>query len=177
MKNNKIILGLDLSLRSSGIIKLKDGEIIEQRLIKSKPNGKSPVDELKRLMKIRDEIDIRNVNIAVIEGLAFMVRKTQALVQLAALNYMVREKLYLNKIPFVVVVPTTLKKFCTSKGNAKKDVILLEIYKRWGIEFYDDNEADAYVLSRIGEALLNDRADMLVFQKETVKLLRKQLID
>jgi Holliday junction resolvasome RuvABC endonuclease subunit len=47
------------------------------------------------------------------------------------------------------IPPMTLKKYATGKGTAKKQEMLLQIYKRWGIEFNDDNAADAYSLARL----------------------------
>lgn len=47
------------------------------------------------------------------------------------------------------VPPMTLKKYVTGKGNAKKQEMLLQVYKRWGVEFTDDNAADAYSLGRL----------------------------
>jgi len=47
------------------------------------------------------------------------------------------------------IPPMTLKKYATGKGNAKKQEMLLQIYKRWHIEFNDDNAADAYSLARL----------------------------
>lgn len=169
-----MVLGLDLSLRASGYVRLENDKIIEQKLIKSKPTGKSPIDELKRLIAIKDNIDVGNISLAVIEGIAFGIRKTTSLSQLSALNYMVREKCYSNKVPFIIVAPTTLKKFITGKGNIKKDVILLEIFKRYDIEFYDDNLGDAYGLAKIGELILSKKTDSPVFQNEVIKLLSKQ---
>ncbi len=49
----------------------------------------------------------------------------------------------------LVVPPMTLKKFATGKGTSKKQEMLLQIYKRWGVEFLDDNAADAYALARL----------------------------
>ena len=43
----------------------------------------------------------------------------------------------------------TLKKYATGKGNAKKQEMLMQIYKRWGVEFNDDNAADSYALARL----------------------------
>ena len=43
----------------------------------------------------------------------------------------------------------TLKKYASGKGNAKKQEMLLQIYKRWGVEFNDDNAADSYALARL----------------------------
>lgn len=47
------------------------------------------------------------------------------------------------------VAPMTVKKFAAGKGNAKKQEMLMQIYKRWGQEFNDDNAADAYALGRL----------------------------
>jgi len=47
------------------------------------------------------------------------------------------------------IPPMTLKKFAAGKGNAKKQEMLMQIYKRWGIEFNDDNAADSYALARV----------------------------
>ena len=55
------------------------------------------------------------------------------------------------------VPPMTLKKFASGKGNAKKQEMLLQIFKRWGMEFNDDNAADAYALARlVSKTYLND---------------------
>jgi Holliday junction resolvasome RuvABC endonuclease subunit len=52
-----------------------------------------------------------------------------------------------------MVAPQQVKKFTTSNGNAKKNQMLLAIYKKWGVTFADDNLADAYALARIAGAL------------------------
>ena len=120
-----VTLGLDLSLTSTGYVLLEKGEVKEQKLIKSKPSGKLPLDELKRLIIIKEQIMSSGmyIDLAVIEGLAFMARNSRSLVQLSALNYMIRECLYREDVPFLIVAPATLKKFVTSRGNAKKDEI------------------------------------------------------
>lgn len=173
-------LGLDTSLTGTGIVLLTDRKITKQRLIKSKPVGDKPVHELVRIRTIVEEIEMivsENLpTIAVIEGMAYMAKNTTALVQLSALNYMTRALLFDYNIPFVIVAPTTLKKFITGKGNAKKDIMLIETYKRYGITILDDNENDAHGLARIGELLLSKNTNKLpIFQKEVLELLAKQL--
>lgn len=54
-----------------------------------------------------------------------------------------------------IVPPTSLKKFVTGKGNATKDQMLLHTYKKWGVEFADNNLADAYGLARMADAIEN----------------------
>jgi crossover junction endodeoxyribonuclease RuvC len=52
------------------------------------------------------------------------------------------------KFPYIVA-PTSLKKYATGKGNVQKNQILLQIYKKWGVEFKDDNAADSYALAHL----------------------------
>jgi Holliday junction resolvasome RuvABC endonuclease subunit len=52
------------------------------------------------------------------------------------------------RIP-LMIPPMTLKKYATGKGTSKKQEMLLQIYKRYGVEFNDDNAADAYSLGRL----------------------------
>lgn len=52
-----------------------------------------------------------------------------------------------------IVPPTSLKKFVTGSGSAAKDNMLLGVYKKWGAEYTDNNQADAYGLARLAEAL------------------------
>lgn len=52
-----------------------------------------------------------------------------------------------------IVPPTSLKKFVTGTGNAAKAEMLLGVYKKWGADFRDDNEADAYALARLAHVL------------------------
>jgi Holliday junction resolvasome RuvABC endonuclease subunit len=48
------------------------------------------------------------------------------------------------------VSPAMLKKFVTGKGTGvQKNQMLLQVYKKWGVEFNDDNAADSYGLARI----------------------------
>lgn len=181
IKKNIIAIGFDLSLTGTGVVVLNDGKLVKQRLIKSKPiaDGK-PVDEVRRIRKIVDELELlvgdSTPSIAVIEGLAFGVRNATALVQLSALNYMTRFMLMNYNIPFVIVAPTSLKKFITGNGAAKKDVMLIEIYKRYGVTILNDNEADAYSLAQVGLALLEGNSKTITkVQEEVLKVLRKQI--
>lgn len=52
-----------------------------------------------------------------------------------------------------IVPPTSLKKYVTGAGNAAKDNMLLGVFKKWGVEYRDNNSADAYGLARMAEAL------------------------
>lgn len=53
------------------------------------------------------------------------------------------------------VAPATLKKYVTGNGSTKvgKSQMLLQVYKKWDVEFTDDNAADSYGLARIAAGL------------------------
>lgn len=75
---------------------------------------------------------------------ALVLGELSATVRLAIYDYFDNETRFPLKVP-----PMTLKKYAAGKGNAKKQEMLLQIYKRWGIEFNDDNAADSYALARL----------------------------
>ena len=68
--------------------------------------------------------------------------------QMGALHYYLRIFLSKKGIKYKIIPPTTLKKFAAGNGKAKKELMLLNIYKKWNMEFEDNNLADAYALAR-----------------------------
>jgi crossover junction endodeoxyribonuclease RuvC len=178
MTKNKKSIGIDLSLCGTGIVVIDDGKIILQQVIKSKPSGDKPINELRRIElivhKINEILQDYRPNLAVIENLAFMARNTTALTQLAGLNYFVRSTLAIRGVPFYLCAPTTLKKFATGKGNCPKDNIMMEIYKRWHVTITNNNLADGYILAKIGQCLLGKTDKLTVPQSEVITLLTKQ---
>jgi len=170
-------VGIDLSLIGTGIVVLDDNVMEEKILIRSKKIGDKPKHELTRLMAIVGDvaavIERHKPDVIAIEGLAFAIRKTTSFAQLSALHYMVRAMF--PEMPTIIVAPTTLKKFVTGKGNAPKDFMLMGVYKRWGITFFDDNLCDGYSLARVAQAVFDSNVKTTSFQKEVVTLIKKQL--
>lgn len=158
-----IILGLDLSLTATGIVSLNNGTVEMAETTKNRPE----LDVRKRVLLIRDRIVkiIKHPNIAfdliVVEGFSYG-SKGRSVFDIGYLGNRIKEELDYFKesenIPWLEVSPSQLKLFATGKGNANKEIILQQVYKRWGVEFSDNNQADAYVLARIGEAYLNWKA-------------------
>jgi hypothetical protein len=54
------------------------------------------------------------------------------------------------------VAPNTLKKFVTGSGGkgSEKSDMKLATFKKWGAEFKDDNECDAFCLAQMGLVLV-----------------------
>ena len=67
----------------------------------------------------------------------------------------------------LIVVPAQVKKFVTGKGQGvQKNQILMQVYKKWGIEFDNDNAADSYALARIAAGMAD-----LEYEKEILEKL------
>jgi Holliday junction resolvasome RuvABC endonuclease subunit len=81
------------------------------------------------------------------EGTVLASHSALALGELAGLVKLTLFQKY--SITPLQIPPMTLKKYATGKGTSKKQEMLMQIYKRWGQEFNDDNAADAYALARI----------------------------
>jgi crossover junction endodeoxyribonuclease RuvC len=60
--------------------------------------------------------------------------------------------LWQNDITVNLVHPTKLKKFVTGSGGAKKELVILEVFKRWGYSATVNDEADAVALAQFGLA-------------------------
>lgn len=179
-----ITVGLDLSLTHTGYAVIKDGgEVLASGVIKSKPSGDKPIEETKRILqivetvmeKIDETLPDCNPDLVVIEGLAFMAQGT-SLVQLAGLNYLTRILLHTFRWPFMIVQPTTLKKFITGSGKGDKDMMMMAVYKNYAFESLDNNECDAYALAACGLGVLGNPINKLNKpQEEVVALLKKQI--
>jgi len=178
-------MGIDPSLTKSGYVLInEEGTVLDSGVMKSKPEGKTYLDEVNRIVKIVNHLFFpivelgkeKKPDLVVIEGLAFMARNTTALVQLAGLNYHLRIKLAELDIPFVIVAPTTLKKFITGSGKGDKDMMMMKVFKDYGFESLDNNEADAYSLAVCGLAVMGKELKTNTKpQEEVVKLLTTQL--
>lgn len=78
------------------------------------------------------------------------VHSSHSIVTSVEIGTLVRFSLYMEDAEPWYVPPTTLKKFVSGKGGAKKDMMLLHIFKRWGITPSTDNIGDAIGLAMMG---------------------------
>lgn len=157
-----MILGLDLSLVETGLVKLypSDNHNYLFSLIKTEAHQFN--SEFERICFILHQISEHTLHplmpdLVVIEGLSFGSKNTRSLTSLAKLHFAIENHLVIYNIRYEFVPPSTLKKHITGKGNAKKEVMLLKIYKKYGIEFSNHNIADAYALAKYGEEVILNR--------------------
>lgn len=156
--SHRPVLGLDISLTGTGVVVVNsEFKILSQSLVESKPMP----DRFKRFHGIVDSIfsDVRKASpvLVVIEGYAYGARG-QSVFDIAELSGIIKKKLWDLKINFVEVPPTQLKKFITGKGSAPKELMLQQVYKKFGEEFDDNNLCDSYCLARLGVELLDQTA-------------------
>ena len=169
------VLAWDLSLTSTGYAVGTMGRISESGLILGKFDG------VPRLIYVRDKVcalvDVVKPDLVVMEALSFM-SKGAAVHENAALHYMIRAELHVDKTPCVTVSPLALKKYvCGSGGSSRKPVkkehVMLSLFQRWGLEVRDNNIADATVLAFLGMALMGDMEPTIDPQREVLAKVRE----
>ena len=148
-------VGIDTSLTGTGFaIKddaLPEGKQFEFKTIKTKPEDF--IDDTDRICHIRNEI-IKSIpsdyqGICIEDVFVGHGPSAGASLRLALLAGCVRAGLRDKGFKFTVVPPTMVKKYITGKGNANKDLIMMTVLKKFGIETADNNQADAICLSDI----------------------------
>ena len=142
------IIGADLSLTETGICRLRTCSDNDKHItltIKAASKG------LPRLHTLREQFArvIEDADVVIIEDYAFAAAGRIA--SIAEWGGIARMVCFDAGVKILTVPPTTLKKYVTGRGNAKKDEMLLEVYKRWGQSFRNDNMCDAYALAKAGE--------------------------
>lgn len=158
MSGSPVSLGIDQSLTGFALaaVNIDKPNQYEIWVYKSDRSG------VERLLDIKEWIESKfvfleeNGNLAInaaMEGTVLASHSALKLGELAALVKITLYEMMIAENPDVAVPlqipPMTLKKYATGKGNAKKQEMMLQIYKRWDVELNDDNAADAYSLARL----------------------------
>lgn len=142
-----VVVGIDPSLTGFAVslVSVADASKHATYVYTSKKRGVERLVDIKNTLHWLLE-DATVVDVA-IEGTVVRSQSASVLGELSGVT-----KAYLfethNLFP-LQVPPMSLKKFVTGKGNGvQKNQILLHVYKKWNVEFSDDNAADAYSLAR-----------------------------
>jgi Holliday junction resolvasome RuvABC endonuclease subunit len=151
-RKDDVYIGIDQSLTGFGLTAMSS----------KNPNEyftwvyKSPYFGIERLVDIKewigDTLDyVQELGAEILDtAIEGSVLQSPAALKLGELAAIVKLELYeRDRIFPLQVAPMTLKKFAAGKGNAKKQEMLMMMYKRWGVEFSDDNAADSYALARL----------------------------
>lgn len=175
-KKDPVFIGIDQSLTGFSLTALSSTDPTQHRT----SVYKSPYFGIERLVDIRQWLEEQfvslekagnTINDIAMEGTvlasqaALVLGELSATVRLTIFDYFEDDRRFPLKVP-----PMTLKKYAAGKGNAKKQEMLLQIYKRWGIEFTDDNAADSYGLARlVGKNFINEVEKAVVEQMQDAK--------
>lgn len=144
-------IGIDPSTKTGLCVLNETGEVVISREIVDK-RSKDPERMYNIIEDTIEEIrfhDSQHETYVCIEQFGFA---SQRAILMGGYGWGIRMGLYREGIEYSEVAPAALKKFTGAKGNAKKDTIRLEVYKRWGFEHPSDNVVDAYVLAQIARA-------------------------
>jgi crossover junction endodeoxyribonuclease RuvC len=176
MKNvneNIYFAGIDPSLTATAVAVVDDeGKLIQSEVISYKWDGP------KRLAGIRD-LTLRllrsrcpvNLNCTVcIEHYAMNCKFGRE--SAGELGGVLRVMLYENDYIYYEIPPLRLKQFATGKAKAEKDHILMAVYKKWGIEFQKNDEADAFILAQIARAIYmvksGEDVELTAYEREII---------
>jgi crossover junction endodeoxyribonuclease RuvC len=147
-------MGLDLAYINNGVVCIDDeASILYQEVITCPKSIATDEERLiflsEKFSKVVDEYLPERI---CIEGLSFG-SKGQSVSQMGALHFITRIFLFKLGIKYIVIAPTQLKKFVTGTGQCKKELMLLKTYKKFNIEFSDNNLCDAYCLARMAREI------------------------
>ncbi|MED5052681.1 crossover junction endodeoxyribonuclease RuvC [Anoxybacillus rupiensis] len=156
-------VGIDPSTKT-GLVILEDNKVHTAVEITSEEKR-----DPHRFMDIVETImsHINKHDVICVEGFSYSSRGAAVSVQYG-IGWILRSELIRAGLNYHDVPPSSVKKFATGKGNAKKEDMVLPIFKRWGFEHNSDNVRDAFVLAQIARAL-NGQAELTKFQEEALK--------
>ena len=147
------IVGLDLSTKRVGLA-AADGELVS---ISAHAGAEDPYRrlhelgrEIERALRLRPPAP----DLVVVEGYSLAVFGAGILskIRLGEIGGIVRTRLFEMGIPFVDVPPSSLKRFATGNGNAKKEQMVARAIELGARRNVNDDEADAFHLRRMARA-------------------------
>jgi len=171
----KAVVGLDLSLTSSGLAILR-GEEDNWCYPITRPDKPSPTGYMVMACAVVENamVGLHGLRaLWIIEGYAY--RAPNGMAASGELGGLVKYLLARKDELFVVVSPGQLKKFATGRGDAQKDQMRLGVFKAWGVEAKTTDEIDAYAAARLGATALGWFEPTNQAQRECVFEVRKQL--
>jgi len=156
-----IIMGLDVATHT-GVAIYTEGVVVHREVLYFPPEGGKGKTKVKHnhpsryirythyTTAIEDLLSQWAVTHVYIEGYGYA--NTNTLATLVELGALVREVLHESSAQWFEVPPGKLKKFVTGSGVAKKDLVILNVFRRFGIACECDDEADAVGLAFFGAA-------------------------
>lgn len=174
-----LFLGADLSLTGSGLVIIDDSyNIVKMEVFKPKVVG------VERLFHLRNMLESfllefkEDIKLVAIENYAYgKAQEGSKVFEIGEWGGIFRLYMFDNNYNFILPSPTQVKKYITGKGEAKtgKDLIILDIYKKYGVEIRQADMADAYVMARIAKDFYNDEKNLTTSQQEVIKKIHESI--
>lgn len=146
------VLGLDLSLTSTGCAKVVGGPLGGDPWtfrIRSAKSGWVRMDS--QVTRIGQAIRECDPDLIAVEGPAyFSASQGSYWHENAGLWWEVTSRIWKTGRPMVIVGPSVLKKFATGAGGAKKSAMVGQAIRRFGLADIGEDEADALWLAAAG---------------------------
>lgn len=149
-----IVVGVDLSLTSTGLARIHSDGRVEVARHRTKPTGDDIRSRSLRLRRIAATVtrSCAGASLVCIEGPTYGMKGEQGAHDRAGLWWLVAARLDAMDIPVVEVSPTTVKVYATGKGggpDASKDAVLAAVIRRYidRVEVSGNDEADALILA------------------------------
>ena len=179
----KVVIGLDLSVNSTGITVFKGDEriyyLIVSKMTKQMKECKEVSiieyekkdninENLKQIGDIVESIiDKYDVDVVIIEDVAMGAMRSRSIIDLTGLNYWIRCLLMKRNIKYITIPPTQWKKDLIGNGQATKDLIVDNWKRLTRNDFHlkkVDDIADSYFLGLYGlENYKNEKNDNIIY--------------
>ena len=152
-----MVLGFDPSLTSSGFSYTDVDGKVHTGVIKPKS-----IRGVERLIFIRDSLasilKVQDFRLIAYEGYSMGGRnQVGRFFDIGELGGVLKSFAIERGFDILLVPPTNLKQFATERGNAKKPDITQAVASVWGYNVKQNDEADAFILMKMGEAYLSRR--------------------
>ncbi|MBM7788887.1 hypothetical protein [Tenggerimyces flavus] len=159
-----VVVGLDLSLTSTGICVADAGGVAVSKVTSSGKKDATLTERQARLRKLADSIWVAvcsaQPSLVVVEGPSFAQPSQGGQHDRAGLWWLVVDRFTFTGWPIVEVPPTCRAKYATGKGNAAKDAVLAAVVRRYTeVEVSGNDEADGLVLAAMGRRRLGAPID------------------
>lgn len=154
------IVGLDLSLTSTGLALIVDG-IADVLRFTTATAGADTTARHRRLKRIADEVHewCTAADLVVIEGPSYG-STTPHQHDRSGLWWLAVHRVLDAGLPLAVVPPSSRARYATGKGNAPKDAVLAAVVRRYpAVDVTGNDQADALLLAAMGARRLGHPID------------------
>jgi Holliday junction resolvasome RuvABC endonuclease subunit len=162
------VVGLDLSITGTGVAHTVEGAVCTH-LIKTRA-----IDMDWRLIEIQKQIQqyAADAELALIEA---PTPRSPSSVISGMVQGAARIVLLELGVPYGTLMPASLKKYATGRGTGDKTPMAIAALKRFGLEFPDDNQCDAFWLwVAANDHLGSPVIDLPAVNRESLKKIKME---